>query len=156
MLLGIKKRTIVSRFDTQVVVMEGISKEENDIMDKEQRTKGAATFKALKVPIPSYNVLLYGKIDFDDKADIKFFKQFENKIYNKSEINHFVYSNLDYNRGIVKYDELRRAFVGHNCPDLIIWLKQCHVELGKPKYICVYRFSRDAFQKTCPKFFKVK
>lgn len=155
-LLGIKKRVIVNRFDTDVIVMEGITDKENLKMEQEQNKYGKASFKSYNYDVPSYDVLLYGKIDFDDKKDIKLIKKFEKKLWDISDISHFVYSNINYKTGIVFKKEENDSFKGYQCCDIITWLKFCYTIIGNPKYICIYRYPRGKFQYFCPKIYKEK
>jgi hypothetical protein len=152
-LLGTKKRVIVNRFENEMVVMEGISDKMNFEMEQEQRKYGKASFKSFNHNVPTYDVLLFGKINFSDKKDTKLLKKFESRLWDVADISHFVYSNMDYETGIV-YKKDDDVFKGYQTMNIITWLKHCHVVLGKPKYICIYKYPRGKFQFHCPQIYK--
>ena len=153
-LLGTKKRIVVNRFENEMVVMEGISDKMNFDMEQEQRKYGKASFKSFNHNVPTYDVLLFGKINFKDKKDTKLLKKFESRLWDVADISHFVYTNLDYETGTVHKKENDDVFKGYQTMDIITWLKQCHVVIGKPQYICIYKYPRGKFQFHCPDIYK--
>lgn len=152
-LLGTKKRVIVNRFEDEMVVMEGIDDKTNLKMEQEQRKNGKASFKSFNYDVPTYDVLLFGKVNFNDKKDIKLLKKFESRLWDPADIAHFIYSNMDYNTGTV-YKGENDVFKGYQTMNVIDWLKYCHVIIGKPKNICIYRYPRGKFQFNCPEIYK--
>ena len=101
MLRGTKKRVIVGRFDNTVIVMQPLTDSQVAEMEKEKLKNGSASFKTLNTVIPSFDVLLYGKINFSDKNDKNLIKRFETRLWDPLDSAHFVYSNYDINSGIV-------------------------------------------------------
>lgn len=154
-LLGTRKRTVLGRSDTQVVVMESLTNEEVKEMEKQQKDKGTASYKNGKNIIPSYDVFLFGKINFTDKRDIKLIKRFEGRIWDIMSPEHFIKSNFNYNKGIV-YSDNKNEFKGYTCTNIIDWIKYNHVIIGKPENIIIYKYPRAKFITSCPSFYTVK
>ena len=154
MLRGTKKRVIVGRFSREVVVMQQLTDSEVAKMEEEKLKNGSASFKTLNTVIPSFDVLLYGKINFSDKNDKKLIKRFETRLWDPIDSSHFVYSNYDINSGIVFKDKKLNRFVGYTCGDIVQWIRYCHNIINRPKNIIIYRFSRGLYNTMCPDFFK--
>lgn len=153
-LRGTRKRAIVGRFNTQVVVMQGISDAQNRKMEEEKEREGKASFKTLNYNVPSEDVLLYGKLDFFSKSDKKLIRRFTTRLWEPGDACNFIYSNYDLNSGIVFKDKVTNTFKGYTCTDIIQWVRHCHNLIGKPKNIVIYRFPKGLFASLCPDFFK--
>lgn len=154
MLRGTKKRVIVGRFENSVVVMQQLTDSQLAKMEEEKLKNGAASFKTLDTIIPSFDVLLYGKINFNDKNDKNLIKRFETRLWDPLDSGHFIYSNYDTNSGIVFKDKKLNRFIGCTCGDIIQWVRYCHNIIGRPKNIIIYKFSRGKYNVMCPGFFK--
>lgn len=154
-LLGIRKRTILGRSDTQVVVMEALTDEQVKVMEEEQKDKGTASYKSGKDTIPSYDVLLFGKIDFNNKSDVKLIKRFEGRIWDIMSPEHFIETNFDYKKGKV-YSDNKNEFKGYTCTNIVDWLKYNHVMINKPSNIIIYKYPRGKFMLRCPYFYRGK
>lgn len=151
-LIGTRKRTILHRFSDSLIIMERITDKTTKALEEESKKRGQATFTSYgDFYIQPSNLLLFGKIDINDKSDIKVIKKSENKIWDALTGCHFVYSNLNYETGIVPYDYDRKAYVGYTTFNLINWIKYNLLLLGNPQNVVIYKIPRDYFLENCPK-----
>ena len=154
-LLGTRKRAIVNRFENYVVVIEPISSATVTKMENQQLTNGSATYEAIfDVHIPSYDVLLYGNINFRNKKDIKLLKRFEGRLWDIMDVSHFIYTNINFDMGYISKENNDDKYKGYTCTNIVDWIKYNYMLIGNPKYVCIYRYPIGKFVINCPAFFK--
>ena len=151
-LCGTRKRTTLHRFSDNLVIMEKITPQVAKKLQEEYKKRGQATFNSYNdFYIQPSNLLLFGKIDITDKNDIKVIKKSENKIWDALTGCHFVYSDLNYNTGLVHYNYDRHSYEGYSTFNLITWIKYNLLLLGNPENVVIYKIPRDYFINNCPK-----
>lgn len=136
---GIRKKTILCRIKDYKnkyfnVIMKGINKDEEDIIDKFINNE-YTTVDLDDIHISnSKHIYLYGEVNVKDKKDI-------NIIYNFDLINHdidnYIYSTFNYDKGTISINgPVVKRYPSRNCLD---WFKFHHCLIGKPQRIIVYK-----------------
>lgn len=129
-LLGIRKKTIVARFDkAQIAVMEAIDEKTEKNLDKLYAWSNG------KEIINKDKVFLYGEVNINDNEDRKVIR----RVCPMSDdiAGNQMHSGFDYESGIVHL--IDNEFRWHPAIDPIEWFKYNHCLLGKPKRIIVYK-----------------
>lgn len=115
------------------VVMEPITEEQELRIDKSAKYYGAIQFERKDgVIVAAKDIYLYGEVDFnnDDLDLIERFKLID-------EDGNWIYSNFDYEKG--NFTTIDGIAKGYPTWNLINWFKYCHVLIGKPQRIIVYK-----------------
>lgn len=152
-LFGTRKRAILHHFNSEITVMEKITPSTVKELEERYKVHGQAHYNSYKdFYIKPSNLLLFGKIDLNDKKDVAIINKTENKIWDYLTGCHFVYRDLDYNTGQVPFDYNRHSYVGHSTLNLINWLKFNLLLLGFPENVVIYKIDKDFVRKNCPNF----
>lgn len=122
-----------------VVRLEAITEKEEERIDHSKAYfDGATTFcKGDKIIAQDKQILMYGEINFESKEDIKLIEKF-NLIADNGNC---IYSNVDNDGSVRTVDGL---LLWYPTFDKIEWFKYCHMLIGKPKRIIVYRDNINA------------
>ena len=129
-ILGIRKKTIVARFDkAQIAVMEAIDEKTEKNIEKLH-----PWFNGKEV-IDKDKIFLYGEVNINDNEDCKIIKRI---LPMSSDIaGNQMRSGFNYESGIV--NPVDGEFRWHPAVDPIKWFKYNHCLLGKPKRVIVYK-----------------
>lgn len=116
------------------VIMETITEEQETRIDNSAKYYGAIQFERKDGKIvASKDIYVYGEINFNNDEDLNLIEKF-NLV---DEIGGWVYSNFNYKQGNFKtIDGLAKGRFTYNP---VLWFKFCHVLIGKPERIIVYR-----------------
>lgn len=114
--------------------MEPITKEQELRIDKSAKYYGAIKFERKDgVIVAAKDIYLYGEVNFNNDDDLDLIERF--KLID--EDGNWIYSNFNYEKGnFTTIDGVAKG-----CPtwNLINWFKYCHVLIGKPQRIIVYK-----------------
>lgn len=86
------------------------------------------------------DILLYGEINFDSKDDIELIKR-KNII---NEDGSCIYSNIDQNGNI---HTINGKLMWYPTFDPIEWFKYCHLLIGKPERIIIYKENTGVYAR---------
>lgn len=138
-LLGIRQNGIticrINEFRSKsIVVMEAITEQQELRIDKSKNYYGSIRYERDdKKTVYSKNIFLYGELDFNNAEDIHNIKQFN--LINSDGA--WIHSNVNYEDGtFTTIDRRAKQFQTWDCLKLF---KYCHLLLGKPKRIIVYK-----------------
>lgn len=152
-LFGTRKRAILHHFSNETTIIEKVTPSVIKNLEKRYKEHGQAHYNSYDdFYIKPSNLLLFGKIDLNDSKDIRIINKSENKIWDALSGCHFVYSDLDYNTGIVPFDYDRHSYIGYSTLNLINWLKYNLLLLGFPENVVIYKIDKDFVRKSCPEF----
>lgn len=114
--------------------MEAITEEQEHRIDRSANYYGAIQFERKDgIIVAAKDIYLYGEINFNNDDDIELIKRF--KLIN--EDGNYIHSNFDYEKGnFTTIDGIAKTYPTW---DLINWFKYCHVLIGKPQRIIVYK-----------------
>lgn len=114
--------------------MEPITEEQELLIDKSAKYYGAIQFERKDgVIVAAKDIYLYGEVDFNNDDDLDLIERF--KLID--EDGNWIYSNFDYEKGnFTTIDGIAKDYPTWN---LINWFKYCHVLIGKPQRIIVYK-----------------
>ena len=120
--------------------MEAITEQQENRIDKSKTYYGNIRFERDDgVIIQAKDIYLYGELDFNNPEDIYNIERF-NLINPDGE---WMYSNVNYDKGhFTTIDGIAKYF---QTWDALKWFRYCHILIGKPKRIIVYK---------CPKRMK--
>lgn len=129
---GIRKRAILCRSNDvikTVIVMIPITEEQ----EKEIDDNGYINVDGLK--INASNIYCYGNIDINNNEDLKSIEKFD--LIGKGDDDNYIYSNYNYEKGIVEYDSnVPKTYPINNT---IEWFKYNYLLIGKPERILIYK-----------------
>lgn len=114
--------------------MEPITEEQELRIDKSVKYYEAIQFERKDgVIVVAKDIYLYGEVDFNNNDDLDLIERF--KLID--EDGNWIYSNFDYEKGnFTTIDGIVKRYPTWN---LINWFKYCHVLIGKPQRIIVYK-----------------
>ncbi len=137
-IMGKFKRTILNRSKEGTIVLQVLTDIEEKQIDKSEKEYGELVYVFdKKYKIGAKNIYLYGDINIDNKEDINLINKFKNIICEIYSPSNFIYSNLDYNTGIIKSDE-RGIYKGYYTSNYMKWFLYNYLLIGKPKKIIIY------------------
>lgn len=115
--------------------MEGITeKQENDI-ERAVKYYGQILYKRIDgVIVKAKDIILYGEINLDNEEDIRYIERF-NLMNDESQ--NWIYTNLDYDTGIV--ETIDRKLIGISTIDPVEWFEYNYLLIGKPERIIIYK-----------------
>lgn len=140
-IMGIRSKVIMNRYINDVIVMEEISEEDENNIDKIMTKDNGYFSNKENYMIPTRDIFLYGEIDLNKKSDINLI---ENTDLIIEDINNAcnIPSNFDYDKGII-YSDNENIFRCHNTWNKLDWFKYNYVLLGKPKRIIMYKIHKN-------------
>lgn len=114
--------------------MEAITEQQENRIDKSKTYYGDIRFEHDDgVIVQAKDIYLYGELDFDNPEDIHNIERF-NLINPDGE---WMYSNVNYDKGnFTTIDGIAKQFQTWNA---LKWFRYCHILIGKPKRIIVYK-----------------
>lgn len=114
--------------------MEAITEQQENRIDNSKTYYGNIRFERYDGTIvQAEDIYLYGELDFNNPEDIHNIEYF-NLINPDGE---WIYSNIDYDKGnFTTIDGIAKQF---QTWDALKWFKYCHILIGKPKRIIVYK-----------------
>lgn len=121
----------------KIVIMEAITEEEEQRIDKSKDYYGSIRYNKNNLVIDSKDIYLYGEVNLNDENDINFIKRF----YLINPETSFIYSNFDYDRGVYTTVNLKPRWC--TTFDAIKWFKYNHCLIGKPNRIIIYRIDKN-------------
>lgn len=139
-IFGIRKRIVLDHSNSYSTVIEGITDEQYEKLKNEKKSKGQCSFKVNKAFIPPSDVIVYGDLDLTKRSDREILNKMQNKIWDKYN-NHWYYTHMEYDTGIVHPNESRKSYLMSQTFDLITWIKYLLVWLGNPKNIIIYKLN---------------
>ena len=104
----------------KIVIMEAITEEEEQRIDKSKDYYGSIRYNKNNLVIDSKDIYLYGEVNLNDENDINFIKRF----YLINPETSFIYSNFDYDRGVYTTVNLKPRWC--TTFDAIKWFKYKH------------------------------
>ena len=140
-IMGIRSSVILNRTGSDYLIMEELTKAEEDKMDAAAEFDQEVVYvKDGKIRIPSRDIFLYGQININDKNDIELIK---NTQLCTSEVNMAsnIPSRFDYETGYV-YSEHNGIFKCHDTWNNLDWFKFNYCLIGKPDRIIIYRVNK--------------
>lgn len=140
--LGIYKKTILchtNNFGTEeIYVMEPITQEQEDAIDNSFNQYGEIRFiRSNGNIIGKQNIKLYGDVNLNSEEDLAAIEKYQ---FINEDWRSFVYSNFDYERGIVGL--VNGKFMYYPTKDPILWFKYNHCLIGKPNKIIIYKIPK--------------
>lgn len=137
-ILGVYKKTILchtNNFGTdEVIVMEPITQEQENEIDNSFAKHGEIRFIRQNGQIlHKENIKLYGDVDLSSKEDLAAIEKFQ---FIDENWRSFVYSNFDYDKGVVEL--VNGKFKYYPTKDPILWFKYNHCLIGKPNKVIIY------------------
>lgn len=143
-LFNTQRQVVLSRSDKKdyLVLMEVISPEIEQKLDKQMKINDNFNYVNIHgKKIHSSNVYLYGEVDLNNKADVKYLARYKNAILNPYDTGNWYYTTFDYESGDIIYNENRKAFVGTNFViDFLKWFKFKYCIIGKPQRVIIYKY----------------
>lgn len=121
----------------KIVIMEAITEEEEQRIDKSKDYYGSIKYNKNNLVIDSKDIYLYGEVNLNDENDINFIKRF----YLINPETSFIYSNFDYDRGVYTTVNLKPRWC--TTFDPIKWFKYNYCLIGKPNRIIIYRIDKN-------------
>lgn len=149
-IFGIRKRIVLNHSSDYSTIIEAITDEQYKKLKEEKQAKGQCSFKVDNVFIPPSDVIVYGDLNLTKRGDREILNKMENKIWDKYN-NHWYYTRMDYNTGIVHPNESRKSYLMSQTFDLIKWVKYLLVWLGNPTNIIIYKLSTKYIKENSPK-----
>ena len=114
--------------------MESITEEEELRIDKSAKYYGEIQFRRKDgAIIAAKDIYLYGEVDFNNDDDLDLIEKF-NLV---DENGNWIYSNFDYEKG--DFTTINGIPKGYPTWNPINRFKYCHVLIGKPQRIIVYK-----------------
>ena len=140
-IMGIRSSVILNRFKSNYLVMESITKEQEEEIDLSGELYDEMFFiKDNKYRIPARDIFLYGEININNKEDLMLINK-SDIITQEVNIAANIPSNFDYNTGDV-YSNNEDIFKTHDTWNKIDWFKFNHCLIGKPERIIIYRINK--------------
>lgn len=114
--------------------MEAITEQQENRIDNSKTYYGNIRFERYDGAIvQAEDIYLYGELDFNNPEDVYNIEYF-NLINPDGE---WIYSNIDYDKGnFTTIDGIAKQF---QTWDALKWFKYCHILIGKPKRIIIYK-----------------
>lgn len=120
------------------VYMEAITEEqEKDIDDSTDEYENLHFIKDNKVIAKGKEIILYGEVDLNNPIDLNYIQKF-NLI---DEEHSWIYSNINFDTGDVS--SVNGIIQQHPTFNPIKWFKYCHLLIGKPKRIIIYKTPKN-------------
>lgn len=138
---GIRSSVILNRFKSNYLVMESITKEQEEAIDLSGEIEEEMYFiKDNKYKIPARDIFLYGQINIESKEDLMLIQKSD---IITQELNQAAYipSNFNYETGEV-YSNKEGIYKTHDTWNKIDWFKFNHCLIGKPERIIIYRINK--------------
>lgn len=134
-LLGIRKQAILCHFEKvcDLAVIKEITETDEKNIDKGLRFNTGTQF------IERDKIILYGKIDFNNKDDIKLIKS-KNLMFPEI-VSNIIYSTFDYKSGIAT--SINNVYKMTIEVDPVKWFMYNYCLIGKPKRIIVYKTTKS-------------
>ena len=140
-IMGIRSSVILNRFKSNYLVMEAITKEQEEEIDLSGELYDEMFFiKDNKYRIPARDIFLYGEINIDNKEDLMLINK-SDIITQEVNMAANIPSNFDYNTAYV-YSNNEDIFKTHDTWNKIDWFKFNHCLIGKPERIIIYRINK--------------
>lgn len=115
------------------IQMEPIDEQQELRIDKSKNYYGSIRYEKDGIIIPAENIYLYGEVDLTNQDDREIIEHFD--LIDKDGAT--IYSNFDYENGTFKtIDGIAKRYTTFNP---ILWFSYCHVLIGKPKRVIVYK-----------------
>lgn len=135
---------MINRFsDNNVVVLEGITEEQEKNIDNNKTYVYKNFFNDEKYAIGLNNILFYGKIDVENEEDIRIIKKFNPITDFLSDAPPILPVSFDYNSASSDWVIDDRHPNGYReikiCNDCIEWFKYCYTEIGRPERIIAFK-----------------
>lgn len=138
-LMGKFRRRILNHFKASTIVLQILTEEEENQIDTSMIKYGRLTYLLdNKYKIDVKHIYLYGDINLNNKEDLFFLNKFSSIICDEYSPSNFIYSNLDYNTGIVSAEPERNQYIGYTCMNYKKWFEYNYLLIGKPKKIIIY------------------
>lgn len=140
-IMGIRSSVILNKFDHNLLIMEPISKEQEELIDCNEELHGQTQFITKNnIRIPSKDIFLYGEININNRDDLDLLK---NSDIITKEVNMAanIPSNFNYENGDV-YSDSDNIIKTHDTWNKIDWFKFNHCLIGKPERIIIYRINK--------------
>ena len=143
-IMGIRRRIVLNHSDKHgKVVLQVLTDAEEEQIDKSILKYGELTYLLDdKIKIRAKDIYLYGDINLENQEDVKLLEKFNKIICDEYAASNFIYSNVDYKKGIAYSDE-RGIYLGYTCMNWDKWFKYNYLLLGKPKKIIIYNISKN-------------
>lgn len=143
-IMGIRRRIVLNHSDKRgKIILQVLTDKEEEQIDKSIIKYGELTYLLdNKIKIRAKDIYLYGDINLNNQEDVKLLEKFNKIICDEYAASNFIYSNVDYNKGIVYSDE-RGVYLGYNCMNWNKWFNFNYLLLGKPKKIIIYNISKN-------------
>ena len=149
-MMGRYRRRILNRSKDGIVVLQELTEKEENQIDNSVIKYGHLTYLLdNKYKINAKHIYLYGDIDLNNKEDLLLLNKFSSIICDEYSPSNFIYSNLDYNTGIVSAEPERNQYIGYTCMNYKKWFEYNYLLIGKPKKIIIYSIP-DAIIKKDP------
>ena len=140
-IMGIRSSVILNRFKSNYLVMESITKEQEEEIDLSGELYDEMFFiKDNKYRIHARDIFLYGEININNKEDLMLINK-SDIITQEVNIAANIPSNFDYNTGDV-YSNNEDIFKTHDTWNKIDWFKFNYCLIGKPERIIIYRINK--------------
>lgn len=139
-IMGIRSSVILNKFESNYLVMEAITEEQENAIDVSAEMGDEMYFMKGKHRIPARDIFLYGSININNKEDLMLLKDYDIITPNVNQAAN-IPSNLDYETGYI-YSNNEDVFKFHDTWDKIEWFKFNHVLLGKPDRVIIYRINK--------------
>lgn len=136
-LLNLKKQALLCHIKdikhNIFIIMEAIDEEQEKRIDNSKKYYGSIRYDKGNDIIPGNNIYLYGEVDLTKEEDLELIENF-NLI---DSAGGRIYSNFDYDDGkFTTIDGIAKQYTTWNP---VLWFSYCHVLIGKPKRIIVYK-----------------
>lgn len=136
-LLNLKKRVILCHFkDIKTItniIMEPIDSQQEKRIDNSKKYYGELRYEKDDTIIPGSDIYLYGEVNLNNNDDLDIIRRFNIIPKDGGRI----YSTFDYNSGtFVTENGIPKQY---NTWDSVLWFSYCHVLLGKPERVIVYK-----------------
>lgn len=140
-IMKIRSSVIMNRFRNEYLVMEPLSIEEEQLIDKSAEIEEEMYFVTKNgIRIPSKDIFLYGEVDVNNHADAELLRKTQ-IITQELNLAANIPNNFDYETGDV-FSDNNGIFKRHDTWDKIKWFKFNHLLLGKPERIIIYRIHK--------------
>lgn len=143
-IMGIRRRIVLNHSDKHgKIILQVLTDKEEEQIDNSIIKYGELTYLLdNKIKVRAKDIYLYGDINLENKEDVKLLEKFNKIICDEYAASNFIYSNVDYNKGIVYSDE-RGVYLGYICMNWNKWFNFNYLLLGKPKKIIIYNISKN-------------
>ena len=140
-IMGIRSSVILNRFKSNYLVMEAITKEQEEEIDLSGELYDEMFFiKNNKYRIPARDIFLYGEINIDNKEDLMLINK-SDIITQEVNMAANIPSNFNYETGEV-YSNKEGIYKTHDTWNKIDWFKFNYCLIGKPERIIIYRINK--------------